>query len=58
MKKTLFQAFVAFGLLATPTFAATFGPLVSPQQLNAVAEADKPLIIDIRGKQQGRRKPL
>lgn len=49
MKKTLFQAFVAFGLLVTPTFAATFGPLVSPQQLNAVAEADKPLIIDIRG---------
>ena len=49
MKKTLFQAFVAFGLLVTPTFAATFGPLVSPQELNAVAEANNPLIIDIRG---------
>ncbi|WP_319411455.1 rhodanese-like domain-containing protein [uncultured Cohaesibacter sp.] len=49
MKKLLSQAFVAFGLFASPTFAAGFGPLVTPQELNAATGADKPFIIDIRG---------
>nr|WP_321454483.1 rhodanese-like domain-containing protein [uncultured Cohaesibacter sp.] len=49
MKKLLSQAFVAFGLFATPTFAATFGPLVTPQELNAASGSEQPLIIDIRG---------
>nr|WP_321462323.1 rhodanese-like domain-containing protein [uncultured Cohaesibacter sp.] len=49
MKKLLSQAFVAFGLFASPTFAAGFGPLVTPQELNAATGIDKPFIIDIRG---------
>nr|WP_319390516.1 rhodanese-like domain-containing protein [uncultured Cohaesibacter sp.] len=48
MKKLISQALVAFGLLVTPAFAASFGPLVSPGQLNAATGEDAPFIIDIR----------
>ena len=49
MKTLLTQALVAFGLFVTPSVAATFGPLVSPQELHSAADTAKPLIIDIRG---------
>ncbi|PLW75784.1 sulfurtransferase [Cohaesibacter celericrescens] len=49
MKQLVTLAALAFAWLAAPAFADKLGPLVSPQALEAIEAASKPLIIDIRG---------
>jgi len=47
MKRLIFIAFSA--LFVAPATAATFGPLVSPTDLNAELDSAQPILLDIRG---------